>query len=201
VTAQVLDFAYGRPRPEKIKGLGYEGVIRYLCQDEAKRLTRPELVGYIDASLSVALVYEDGAQDVLAGAPLGAVKGEIAKAQLAELNGFPPGRPIYIAVDFEIGGPREFASALDFAKAFILATGGGRPFGFYGPRPFLAYASKFTSYLWETGASSWNIGATSPACLFQQAVGAVVDKAAVDVNHVPDGVLDWGQFAVLMPTS
>lgn len=192
----MVDFAFSRPAPSAIGAAGYAGVIRYLSSDPSKAIGPSEASGYLGAGLSIALVYEDGAADANGGAATGGEKAAIAGPQLVAL-GVPSGRPVYFAVDENLAAdlyPSAWACVDTFARTL------GRPAAVYGPRPLLAYCKqRGASYLWETGASSWNTGPEPPGVQLHQLAGqVVVDGATVDVDVA--ATADWGQWPYQPPT-
>jgi hypothetical protein len=102
MTMQGVDYAWGRPDPGAIKRAGYAFALRYLAAGGPS--TMGKVIGLAErqalhaAGLGVGLVWESYANRPLEGAGAGLADG-IAAWTLAEGLGFPPGFPIFGAVD------------------------------------------------------------------------------------------------------
>jgi len=66
--SQVLDYAWGRPRPSVILDRGFDGVMRYLSHDTTgKNLTSSEAATLSRAGLNIGVVWETRANRALDG--------------------------------------------------------------------------------------------------------------------------------------
>lgn len=187
---KVIDFAFSRPAPARIKNAGYLGVIRYVCEDATKRISPSEAEQYHEVGLTVTLVYEDGARDAEGGQATGEQKAQVAEQQVKGL-GVPDDRPVYFAVDENVHA-QLYGQALACVRSFANAL--GRPPAVYGPRPFLYFcAQNRVTYLWESAAASWNTGPEPNGVALRQLPSQVlVDGAACDENAVLQP--DYGQW-------
>src|SRR5260370_14892397 len=84
-------------RALKRRGFGF--IVRYLCTDPSKRLSRAEVRAYKAEGIHIVTVYEDAADALLGGEPAGHAQAVAAKQQLAEA-GAPAHAPVYFAADF-----------------------------------------------------------------------------------------------------
>jgi hypothetical protein len=132
-----------------VSALGpYAFVARYVSAMQPKCITAPEAHGYAAAGKALVLVYEDGAEDALGGASIGAAKAAVARPVLASIA-WPAGRPVYFACDFT-PATDQLATAFQCVAAF--AAGVGRPAALYGDATMCAYAaSRGVPYRWQFG--------------------------------------------------
>jgi hypothetical protein len=189
----LADFSDARPAPAAIKAAKCVGVIRYLSEDKAKCITVAEAAGYHAVDLSVALVYEDGAEDFVGGANAGTAKAVIA-AKILKALGIPKDRPVYCAID---GGLSlsQYQVAYEGIHAFCSAL--GRPDAMYGPRPFALWLHETHGVEWffEAGAASFNTGPEPTSKRIQQLVtrpAGVGEIPGVDYDLALTA--DWGQW-------
>lgn len=183
---EIIDFSYARPSINSIKSHGYVGVARYLSSSSSKRIGLAELQRYLDAGLSIILVWEDSAKAPLGGAVRGLSDARKANDQ-ADALGWPKDRPIYYAVDFDVQLSQR-DSVLNYLRAAASVT--SRPVGVYGGYNMIGWAAQSGyRYLWQTAA--WSGGRThSQAMVYQYAgMGPISDT---DVNRILVSK-DWGQ--------
>lgn len=204
----VGDYSFARPDPATLAA-NYEGVMRYVGGNPAKRMSVGERDALFAAGLSIGIVFEGGTSNVLganqAGWPSigaatlqGQIDGSAAAAQVATF-GFPPDRPIYYAADTDVLDAQWpiVAAYLDAAR---VGSGSRVVQGIYGgsglcEQMFVGGHAEFT---WTSGATAWDHGHPRPApssCLLQLTTGPAVPGC--DDN---DKLLaDWGQWGSIIP--
>jgi hypothetical protein len=180
---------------QEAKAAHFAGGVRYLSNYPSKNLSHIEWVDDQAAGFPVALVYEDGAEDALGGANAGTAKAAVA-SPLLSLLGWPKGRPVYFACDFN-PSPDQYQLCWEAINAF--ATSLGRPPAAYACWPLLAYCEKEgLEFGWALGSSSFNTGPAPTRLVLQQLDSQVrVGAATCDVNDVL--AVDWGQVPAPLP--
>lgn len=184
----VVDLSYGWPvcTGEALKRIGASGVIGYTgCDDVAKNVGRDIFTSWLDAGLQVALVIENGPQDMLGGDKAGAYLGQ-NWLRGAEQLGYDVEHCIgYTAADWHVTLNQfdQVADAFDAFCGFVDVA------GLYAPGPMLDYLG--TSSLTDGGAHGlWNSESTSfgPISVHANLIQRYDDPRAqgmpVDVNDV-----------------
>ncbi len=184
--APALDSANHIPWAQAV---GYAGGLRYLSSFPAKNLTQQEFSEARTAGKSLALVFEDQAQDALGGAVMGRLKAAKAASQTRWLL-WPVDRPVYFSCDFE-ATPDQYPIMWACVSAFAGAL--KRPTAVYAQRGFLRYAeNRGCRFLWELGSESFNEGAEPKYKSLQQHPDQVY-IAGVECDYNDVLVEDWGQ--------
>jgi hypothetical protein len=187
-TTPGVDYSFTRPAPDTLASDGYQFAARYLADDVGKRLTLSEAQALEAAGLAVVVVWEDGAQDALSGASLGASQAQTAEEQ-ATAAGMPAGRPIYFAVDFD-PTPSQLAALADYFDGVASVIGLDRTgaYGGYGTIKSLFDAGKIT-WGWQTYA--WSSGQWDSRAQLRQTQNGI-DNGDLDADE--GMVADFGQW-------
>jgi uncharacterized protein (TIGR02594 family) len=143
---------------------GVATVIRYYCQNRAKRLGPAEARALADAGLSMAVVYEDRAgQKKPAGAIEDFAKGrgtaDAGRAlEQAEAIGQPAGSTIYFAVDWDFFRPADLAVIRGYFEEVNARIDGRYRIGIYGSgRVALAMRQAgLAEYVWLSLSTGWS---------------------------------------------
>ena len=184
--AKILD-SYGPVDPKVLKENGFVGIARYVSQVSGKCITRGEFYSYIDAGLTVVLVYEDSATDAYGGTATGEQKGLVCRSVLQSLGIFDP--VVFFGVDTDLNG-----DAYDTAYGCVttFAATAGCVAGVYGPGPLLRFCQeRGIKYLWEPGATAWNQGVYLGQ-LYQRHYNVDLDGYEVDIDI--SYTTDYGQW-------
>jgi hypothetical protein len=188
---QVLDYSAGFPGAAAIKAAGYAGAVRYLgFPDRRKCATAAELADFTAHQIGMAGVFEDTLTTWRGGRAAGAHSASLARAH-AHAIGFPPGRPLFFAVDQDVVKTGEFGQALDYLRGAGDYLGGAGMVGVYGEADVIDRArdAEVAAYFWQTAA--WSRGRRTAAHLFQHVGTVRVGGVACDTNDVLAD--DWGQ--------
>ncbi|WP_228122969.1 glycoside hydrolase domain-containing protein [Saccharothrix syringae] len=193
--AEVLDYSAGFPGAAAIRQAGYAGAVRYIgFPDYLKCTTRAELDDFTNHGLGMALVFEHYTTDWRGGWGAGAANYRRARDH-ANAIGFPPERPIYMAVDQDVVTEAEFQLARDYIRGARDAAGGYPGLvGVYGEHDVCQAVSGdgLCDWYWQCRAWSGTPVRLFPGRHLYQRVGTVyVNGIAADVNDVLQE--DWGQ--------
>ena len=186
--SQVGDSA-SRIDAEAAIAAGLAGKVRYTSSFVSKNYSVDERNADRAANFPVLLNFEDGAQDALGGAAVGAAKAKIAKPQLVALE-WPADRPVPFSCDFN-PTPDQFAACWAAIETFAGEL--GRPPAAYASWPLLTYCeARGMRYGWALGSSSFNTG-PAPGRVLQQLATQITlrDGTVCDLNDVL--AHDWGQ--------
>jgi len=197
MTGQAVYYSWAWPGGRTIADAGYVGALRYLG-DTSRDLSAAELAELHAAGLAVAIIWETVADRAGHGYAAGAADAGRAN-WYADRLGWPAGRPIFYAVDFD-GTPEQVAPYFDGVRSVP-----GRPVGIYGSyRIIEAFAG--LPFRWQCAAWSGNgqgtggsIGGrrlSAHAHLFQR-VGYVLNDTC-DANDLL--AADWGGWHPDNPT-
>lgn len=191
---QVLDYSAGFPGAANIRRERYLGAVRYIgFPDRRKCTTAAELKDFSANGLGMALVYEDNADDWRGGYARGQSAGQRARNHATQI-GFPPGRPVYMAVDRDVVTEAEFRTMVEYLRGASTTLGGVHLTGVYGEHDVCRRAAEAGVAQWMWQCRAWS---GTPAKLYAgrhlyQFVGTVtVGGVACDFNDVLQG--DWGQ--------
>lgn len=212
----VIDFSASFPSGTVIKRAGHEGVVAYICPArepwmQAKPLTKARIDEYRAAGLRIAVVWQYGAgtaqaSDVMRGAAGGRADAEAAQKQLNAIG--LAGHPVFFAVDFHVGDPRDAREMLKLWNSTIVnyfkAAGdvlGKHRAGIYGASHVMHWAMQDGVVAavapgrvlgWVT--RSWSNGATGRdyAVLYQRVHNTPgPDGVQIDINDTYHA--NWGQ--------
>ena len=187
-----IDYAWGRPGPTAIKGIGAKFVCRYLSHDTGKNLTAAEARSLSAAGIWIVVVWETTAQRSLAGKAAGAADAREADRQ-AKACGMPAGRPVYFAVDWDATpGQQATINAYLDGAASVLGRSRVGIYGGYYPVKRALDAGK-AHWAWQTYA--WSGGHwDGRAHIRQYSNGHQLVGVGVDYNHAMKA--DYGQWRV-----
>lgn len=175
--------SYGPVPASALAKFGF--VIRYVSLYAPKCVVPSEVKTYHNANKSLALVYEDGAQDALGGANAGAAKAHIA-APILKSIGWPSNLPVYFAVDFSPVSD-QLATILKCVQTF--AADIGRPEAVYGDVNTCNYArNNGVKFTWQFGE-----GVATGRNIYQGYPPITVDGIEVDPDTAETA--DYGQWA------
>lgn len=190
----VLDYSTGFPGAAAIIGAGYIGAVRYIgLPGNPKCTTREELNDFTANLAGMALVFEQNRGDWRKG-----FNGGYANAQKARWHaddiGFPPERPIYMAIDDDLTTEEEFGIALGYLEGAMRALGGPEFTGVYGEGDVINRAREhgFAAFFWQT--SAWSHHIRVEANLYQYVGGLTVNRVSCDGSQVLSD--DWGQHII-----
>lgn len=179
-----FDYSGGVIPPSALAAAGCQLVCRYVSQPgQAKNISPAEYAELTAAGIEVALVYETTADWALGGYAAGLAAARSARAQ-ATAVGYPPGRQIWYAVDFEAAGG-QLPTVVDCLHGCADAEGTPALVSVYGDDQVVtaAAAAGFGRTPWQTVA--WSAGAWSPlAALRQTGQSLTIGGVQVDVNDV-----------------
>jgi hypothetical protein len=211
----VIDFSAAFPSGRAIKAAGHEGVVAYISPAReawmsAKPLTKARVDEYKAAGLKIAVVWQYGAgtaqaSDVMRGAAGGRADAEAAQKQLNAIG--LSGHPVFFAVDFHVGDPRDAREMLKLWNSTIVnyfkAAGdvlGKHRVGIYGASHVVHWAMQDGVVAtvapgrvlgWVT--RSWSNGATGRdyAVLYQRVHNTPGPEGVkIDINDVYHA--SWG---------
>jgi hypothetical protein len=198
----IIDYSDWRPKTSADLP-GVNGVIRYLSRDARKTITVAEMQQLHGWGIGTALVYEDQAQRA-EDPSLAKADAQLCAAGMQQL-GVPHGRPVYVAIDWDI---KDYAPGSSLASAKLGPVGdylhefetvtaaAGYIMGVYGGYWAVSRAidAGLTSWTWQAIAWSPVKGGIPQQDhrirLYQ--TGMQVLGGNADLNLA--GTRDWGQF-------
>ncbi len=200
MTLTGVDYAWGRPSTDALRGQGVAFACRYLSYDRTgKNLTFDEAARLCAAGISVVSNWEYAAQAALKGHAQGA--GDAAEADRQHrAAGGPADRPIYFSVDFD-ATPAQQAAINDYFDGVASVIGLHRTgaYGGYWVIKRLLDAGKIT-WAWQTYAWSgdnWD----SRAHLRQVRNGVQIDRVDTDLDHaITEDFGQWNHNGGPIPT-
>lgn len=182
-----VDFSWARPGGAAIKAAGFGFVLRYVPYpgDGGKGLVDAEIADYRANGLGIGLVFESTAQRPLDGHDAGVIDG-LSSGMASAAFGFPAGRPVYFACDFD-AQPAQFP-AIDQYLTGVASVLGHDRVGIYGSYALLAHCQTAGTAAWFWQTTAWSGGATFPdRHLFQEFPGGQINGGDVDYNEAADG--------------
>jgi hypothetical protein len=185
---QGLDYAWTHPPVSALKAAGIQFACRYLSADVSKNLTAAEANALWQAGISIVVVWESGAQDMLRGYAGGAADAAAAdmQARRCKLGTV----PIYFAADWDATEAQQaqIGAYLDGAASVI-----GRPrTGIYGGYWPVSRALDAGKAVWAWQTIAWSGGNTDPRRHIQQ--GAKITVGGVECDADVALQPDFGQF-------
>jgi hypothetical protein len=156
-----IDYAWSKPSVSSVKSAGDVFVAQYDSLDGTKNLTPSRAHDLLAAGVSIVLVYEYGAQDMLRGQAGGVVDAQHAEtaAKACGIDGI----PIYFAADWDATPAQQGAiNAYLDGCASVLGHDRVGMYGGYWPLSRARAAGK-ASYFWGTPAwsgTNWVTGFT-----------------------------------------
>lgn len=190
-----IDAAWSRPTPSQLIAAGKRFIVGYVSHDVSKNLTRAECLAYLDAGIGVGLVWETTTDRALSGGSGGLEDGKEARRQ-ANAIGFPTGKPIFTAVDFDATSAQLDKPIRGYLNGFASTVGGIRLAGVYGGLDTVKFAltAGLVGLGWQTYAWStidhkvvWD-----PRAYAQQyRNGVKIDGHDTDLDRVKDLSAFW----------
>jgi hypothetical protein len=184
----LVDYSYNHPTPRAIRDAGYLGAMRYLSFDgPPKNLAANERDALHAAGLGIGLVWETTANAALGGAQRGLSDASNANSQADHL-GYPPGLPIFYAVDFEAYNGAPMDAVADYFRGLGLASP-TRPVGAYGCYAVIEHLGllKLATHSWQCVA--WSHNHRSPRADLFQRYGYVLGDTCDENDILTDP--DW----------
>ncbi|HEX6682847.1 MAG TPA: DUF1906 domain-containing protein [Candidatus Limnocylindrales bacterium] len=188
-----VDYAWSRPNIGQLAAAGKRFACRYGGPGSSgKQLDPGEAQALSAAGIAIVANAEGAADGLLGGFSVGVSWARDAD-QHFRACGMPPGRPIYLSVDFDVqsGQWPPVANALRGAASVL---GAGRV-GVYGGRRAIEWARRdgVAQWFWQTYA--WSSGVWVPGSHIQQyANGVNFGGATIDLDRAL--VTDFGQWKI-----
>lgn len=150
-----IDAAWSRPTPAQMLAADKHFIVGYVSHDSSKNLTKSECQAYLDAGISVGLVWETTEDRALSGQVGGTADGREARKQ-ANALGFPADKPIFTAVDFQATTSQLAGPIASYLIAFAKEVGGKDLAGVYGGLKTVRYClnNNLVGWGWQTYAWS-----------------------------------------------
>jgi peptidoglycan hydrolase-like protein with peptidoglycan-binding domain len=180
-----IDEAFSWADPQAVKNAGYTAVLGYLSDYPGKNWTLERVTACHACGLGVGFVWENGANDFLAGASFGAYAGRRANALVDQL-GVPLSVPIFYAVDYD-AQPGDLPALL--AGLHAAENAGPRKAGGYGSiRLTEAAAADGLPDEWQ--AQAWSGTQVGPhASLYQRVSHTLSGIAGIDPAGYDEDVI------------
>lgn len=193
VQIEGVDYAWSRPNITQLAAAGKRFACRYGGPGSAgKQLDRGEAQRLSAAGISIVANAEGAADGLLGGWSAGVSWARAAEAHFAKC-GMPPGRPIYLSVDFDAtsGQWPAVANALRGAASVL----GAARVGVYGGRRAIEWARRdgVAQWFWQTYAWSGGVWVAGNH-LEQYRNGVELAGATVDLNRAL--ATDYGQWKI-----
>lgn len=188
MTTQVIDYSdIAPPTPASIAAGGYDGVVRYCVPGNLKSITATEYRRMTTAGLTVTLVYEGSAGQILNGHTQGVHDAAQALRHANNLGVQP--RAIYFACDVD-AQPDQYAQVDAYLTGAASVLGAARV-GLYAGRQVIEHCriTRTAAWLWQTAA--WGTGLAANIHLYQRVGAVTVGGTPCDVNDVHK--IDYGQ--------
>lgn len=193
MTPLLIDEAWSRADPAKLRAAGYVGVMLYISRDASKCPSIADIAAIHAQDMGVGFVFEDGATRALGGAAAGTADGIFATAW-ANAHGVPTTTAIYAAVDFG-ASPSQLPTVLAYLGAFAKAV---------APRSGRGYGD---AALMQSGyvagmAPGWQTSAWSGSTVSSHAV--LYQRTSHTLPNVPgsyDEDVELGDAGLWLPTA
>lgn len=146
-----IDYAWSKPTASWIKAQGYEFVMRYLSRDPSKDLSKGEAASLASYGIWMGVVWETTASRARDGYTAGRADAARALAAARDLE-MPEDRPIYFAVDYDMGSVAQVA---EYFRGVVDVLGADRT-GVYGGINAVTGLSRagLATWFWQTLAWS-----------------------------------------------
>jgi hypothetical protein len=198
VTVTGCDIAWQKPTGAQLAAAGIHFASLYVGQDTTgKNMTPAVVADYAAHGVAVIANFEYGAQQMLGGAPQGAVDAALGLQQ-ARACGMPAGRPIIYSADWAATAAQITGAVIPYLVAARGVTGPGTV-GVYGSYAVVTAVSAYWAahfpgervFLWQTVA--WSNSRWAQLGEVQQTGGTItVGGIALDLDYAPAG--DVGQW-------
>lgn len=188
-----VDYSWARPGGAALAAVGYQFAVRYVPYPghSGKGLTVAELMDLHEHGIAVALVFESTAERPLGGYEAG-VYDAMATVKACDALGWPDGRPVYFAVDFDIQ-PAQYPALTGYMQGVVSVLGVARV-GVYGGIRALEHCAANGLATWFWQALAWSGGRRFKGRhMYQYLNGQTVNGGEVDLNAAY--FEDYGQWA------
>lgn len=192
MTVTGVDYAWGRPSTDALRGQGVVFACRYLSYDKSgKNLTFDEAARLCAAGIAVVSNWEYATQAALNGHAQGVADATEADRQHRAAGG-PADRPIYFSVDFD-ATPGQQAAINDYFDGVASVIGLQRT-GAYGGYWVIKRLFDAGKISWGWQAYAWSGGNwDGRAHLRQIRNGVRIDKVDTDLDQAM--TVDFGQWS------
>lgn len=193
VQVEGVDYAWSRPDIQQLAAAGKVFACRYGGPGSIEKQLDPVEAQQLSAAGVAVVANAEGAADgLLGGFSAGASWARSAEARFAAC-GMPPGRPIYLSVDFDVtsGQWPAVANALRGAASVL----GASRVGVYGGRRAIEWARRdgVAAWFWQTYA--WSSGIWVPGNHIEQyRNGVALAGATLDLDRAL--ATDFGQWMI-----
>jgi len=151
-----VDFAFSNPSPSGLAAAGKRFAMRYVGPGTSpKHLTVAEASSLTAAGLSLVTLVEGATGDPRGGFPVGVSHARSAVA-MCKARGFPTGRPMYFAIDYDVSST-SWTAAREYLRGAGSVIGAGLV-GVYGEYDAMVWAARdgvagwfFQTYAWSGG--------------------------------------------------
>ena len=186
MATELIDYSWGHPNLEQLRGLGITGVIRYVTGSGGKALSRDEIAQIRANNLTLTLVYETTGQTVKGGNVAGRADAQSALNAIRTLG--LPLSVVYFAVDYDMQ-PAEYGLLDAYLDGAAGVIGKDRTGVYAGVNP-CAHAMSRGYKAWQTYA--WSGGRVAQGIkIYQYSNGQTVAGGSVDRNRT--SLDDYGQ--------
>jgi len=194
---QGVDYAFP-PRPNIQQLAAADPPIKFACRYGGpgsidKQLDPDEARALSAAGVAIVANAEGAAGGLVGGYSTGASWARSAEARF-KACGMPPGRPIYLSVDFDVQS-NQWAAVASALRGAADVLGGVHRVGIYGGRHAIEWARRdgVAEWFWQTYA--WSSGIWVPGNHIEQYHNGVsLAGADVDLDRALTG--DFGQWTV-----
>lgn len=192
-----VDYAWSRPNIAQLAAAGKRFACRYGgAGSTGKQLDPAEAQALSAAGVAIVANVEGSATGLLGGWSTGAAWARNADAHFRNC-GMPPGRPIYLSVDFDVTSG-QWPAVRDALRGAASVIGAARV-GVYGGRRAIEWARRdgVAAWFWQTYA--WSGGVWVPGNHIEQyRNGVQLAGATLDLDRAL--TTDFGQWGEDMPT-
>lgn len=192
-----VDASYDRGSPAGLAAAGKQFFVGYVSPESGKNITESECAEFHAVGMAICLVWENTGREVLKGHVQGLADGRQARDQATAL-GFPAGRPIYHAIDFDASTEQLSGPIADYFRGVAAAEGSTGLVGVYGGLHQIGYLldHHLVGYAWQTYA--WSGGQWDDRAQAQQYHNGVqLAGGTVDLDRAMTD--DYGQWEPDMP--
>lgn len=192
VQVEGVDYAWSRPDVTALAAAGKVFACRYGGPgSDGKQLDPAEARALSAAGVAIVANAEGATNGLLGGWSAGVSWARDAEAHFAAC-GMPPGRPIYLSVDFDVQSG-QWAAVAQALRGAASVLGGVHRVGVYGGRRAIEWARRdgVAAWFWQTYA--WSSGVWVPGNHIEQyRNGVALAGATLDLDRALRG--DFGQW-------
>lgn len=187
-----VDYAGTRPNPTQLYAAGKRFVVRYGGPGGSwKHLDATEARALTGAGLALVANAEGAADGLLLGWDAGVSWARSADAHFRAL-GMPAGRPIYLSVDFDCDGDKQWTAVANALRGAASVIGASRV-GVYGSYDVMQWAKRDGVAKWYWQTLAWSGGRWAAHNHIEQyRNGVSLAGGTVDLNR--SKISDFGQW-------